>query len=109
MPAHGPADACMPSAASGAWKTDDKAKPSVLVTGADGFIGRHLVPFLAARGYRVIAASRAATIFENPNVAAVPMPDLSKMFDWHPLLGQCDAVVHLAGAQCNRTQREWPD
>jgi nucleoside-diphosphate-sugar epimerase len=97
MPAHGPADACMPSAASGAWKTDDKAKPSVLVTGADGFIGRHLVPFLAARGYRVIAASRAATIFENPNVAAVPMPDLSKMFDWHPLLGQCDAVVHLAG------------
>ena len=69
----------------------------MLVTGADGFIGRHLVPFLAAQGYGVIAASRATTTFDNPNIAAAPLPDLSKMFDWLPLLDQCDAVVHLAG------------
>ena len=92
MPAHRPADTH-----SGASKTDDREKPRVLVTGADGFIGRHLVPFLAARGYGVIAASRATTAFENPNVSAVQLPDLSKMFDWLPLLDQCDAVVHLAG------------
>jgi UDP-glucose 4-epimerase len=97
MPAHGPADAQMRSAASGSCESNDNEKPRVLVTGADGFIGRHLVPFLAAQGYRVIAASRAATAFENPNVAAVPLPDLSKTFDWLPLLDQCDAVVHLAG------------
>jgi nucleoside-diphosphate-sugar epimerase len=74
---------------------DDKVR--VLVTGSDGFVGRHLVPTLAQRGYRVIAASRAAARFENPDVIGVALPDLAQPIDWRPLLGQCDAVVHLAG------------
>jgi UDP-glucose 4-epimerase len=94
MPACGPADAQMRTPSH---DSSNSEKPRVLVTGANGFIGRHLVPFLATRGYRVIAASRTTAAFENPNVAAVPLPDLSKMFDWCPLLDQCDAVVHLAG------------
>jgi nucleoside-diphosphate-sugar epimerase len=69
----------------------------VLVTGSDGFVGRHLVPYLASQGYKVIAASRAAFDFEDPNIVAVPLPDLSVPCDWRPLLQQCDAVVHLAG------------
>jgi nucleoside-diphosphate-sugar epimerase len=69
----------------------------VLVTGSDGFVGRHLVPYLASQGYKVIAASRAASDFEDPNIIAVPLPDLSAPCDWRPLLQQCDAVVHLAG------------
>jgi UDP-glucose 4-epimerase len=69
----------------------------VLVTGADGFVGRHLVSYLVARGYKVIAASRSATAFERPDVAVIRLPDLSKLFDWQPLLEQCDSVVHLAG------------
>jgi nucleoside-diphosphate-sugar epimerase len=72
-------------------------KTRVLVTGADGFVGRHLVPYLVAKGYSVVAASRAATTFDNPEVTAVPLSDLSRLFDWQPLLDQCDAVVHLAG------------
>ncbi len=72
-------------------------RSTVLVTGADGFIGRHLVPYLGTQGYKVLAASRAASAFENPNVVVVPLPDLSMPFDWQPLLQQCDAVVHLAG------------
>ena len=75
----------------------DSKKTRVLVTGADGFVGRHLVPYLVAQGYSVIAASRAATTFDNPDVTAVPLSDLSRLFDWQPLLDQCDAVVHLAG------------
>ena len=67
------------------------------MTGADGFVGRHLVPYLVALGYSVIAASRAATAFNNPDVTAVPLSDLSRPFDWQPLLDQCDVVVHLAG------------
>jgi nucleoside-diphosphate-sugar epimerase len=70
---------------------------TVLVTGSDGFLGRHLVPYLAAHGYKVIAASRAASKFSDPNVVAFPLPDLSMPFDWQPFLQQCDAVVHLAG------------
>ena len=72
-------------------------RTTVLVTGSDGFVGRHLVPYLAAQGYRVIAASRAASIFEDPNVVSAALPDLSEPFDWQPLLKQCNAVVHLAG------------
>jgi UDP-glucose 4-epimerase len=69
----------------------------VLVTGADGFIGRHLVPYLAAGGFKVIAACRRTFAFDSPNVVTVPLPDLSVPIDWRPLLGKCDAVVHLAG------------
>ncbi|MES2711837.1 MAG: NAD-dependent epimerase/dehydratase family protein, partial [Pseudomonadota bacterium] len=32
----------------------------ILVTGAGGFIGRHALPALAARGFEVHAATRAA-------------------------------------------------
>lgn len=74
-----------------------KKPTTVLVTGSDGFIGRHLVPYLAAQGYKVIAASRAASRFEAPNVTAAALPDLSLPFDWQPLLKRCDAVIHLAG------------
>lgn len=35
-------------------------KPLVLITGASGFIGSHLIPFLLTRGYEVIALSRRA-------------------------------------------------
>jgi UDP-glucose 4-epimerase len=72
-------------------------KPSVLVTGCNGFIGRHLVPYLAAQGHQVIAASRTAPVFEDRNIACVLLSDLSSQFDWQPLLQECGAVVHLAG------------
>ena len=67
------------------------------MTGSDGFIGRHLVPYLVRRGYRVIAASRLAATFEDPNIIGARLPDLSQPFDWEPLLKQCDVVIHLAG------------
>ncbi len=70
---------------------------TVLVTGSGGFLGRHLVLHLAARGYRVIAASRTTATFPDPNIVTLPLPDLSIPFDWQPLLQQCTAVIHLAG------------
>jgi nucleoside-diphosphate-sugar epimerase len=70
---------------------------TVLVTGSGGFLGHHLVLYLAARGYKVIAASRTTSSFPDPNVVTFPLPDLSTPFDWQPLLQECAAVVHLAG------------
>jgi len=69
---------------------------TVLVTGSDGFIGRHLVPYLAAHGYRVIAASRSGST-AGPNFTTATLPDLASSFDWEPLLKRCEVVVHLAG------------
>jgi nucleoside-diphosphate-sugar epimerase len=96
-PAHDAPAPQFRAAASDSHNACNREKPRVLVTGAGGFIGRHLVPYLASQGYTVVAASRAACIFENPNVVSLPFPDLSNLFDWQPFLEQCDAVVHLAG------------
>jgi UDP-glucose 4-epimerase len=85
------------SATSDMQSSPPSKKIRVLVTGADGFVGHHLVPYLVAQGYSVVAASRAVTTFNSPEVTAVPLSDLSRPFDWQPLLDQCDAVVHLAG------------
>lgn len=74
-----------------------KENSTVLVTGAGGFAGNHLVPYLVARGYKVIAASRTAVQFDHPNVKSIPLPDLAEPFDWQPFLETCDAVIHLAG------------
>ena len=70
---------------------------AVLVTGSDGFVGRHLVTYLAAAGYKVYAASRRMAPTKGPNIVAIQLPDLLGPIDWQPLLRQVDAVVHLAG------------
>lgn len=74
-----------------------KERETVLVTGSNGFIGRHLVPYLASNGYKVIAGSRNALTFTDANIIPTVLPDLSTPFDWEPLLKQCQSVVHLAG------------
>src|SRR5882672_3033781 len=68
------------SAGSDLQESRDGRKIRVLVTGADGFVGRHLVPYLVAQGYSVIAASRAVTTFGSPNITVAPLQDLSRLF-----------------------------
>ncbi len=68
----------------------------ILITGASGFAGRHLAPFLARAGFDVRAASRDATLqFTQPAITTVRYPASSD--DWAHALDGVDGVVHLAG------------
>jgi uncharacterized protein YbjT (DUF2867 family) len=54
--------------------------PRILVTGASGFIGQHLVRTLSQRGYRVRAAARQPIVFDSPQVEGVALGDMSRSF-----------------------------
>jgi nucleoside-diphosphate-sugar epimerase len=72
----------------------------VLVTGATGFIGRHLVDALLRRGHRVSCVVRRASeippaLHAEP-VVRIEIDDIAGDIDWAPRLQGVDAVVHLA-------------
>jgi nucleoside-diphosphate-sugar epimerase len=81
----------------------------VAVTGATGFIGRHLVAHLAARGDKVLAIARASStttgfpaavsVLQAPLEAAVLTAAFSRV----------DTVVHLAGIVSTVHGREYFD
>jgi choline dehydrogenase-like flavoprotein/nucleoside-diphosphate-sugar epimerase len=91
--------------ASGDDAMNENAQTRVLVTGATGKIGRHVVNELLARGYRV----RALT---SKPVASAPASsrlewcrlDFQESLDFDPLVRECAAVIHL-GAETNVKER----
>lgn len=68
----------------------------VLVTGATGFVGGHLVARLRAEGFVVRAALRRPAPLP-AGVEAAVVGDLAGAVDWSPALADVDAVVHGAG------------
>lgn len=67
----------------------------ILVTGAGGFVGRRLVPHLAARGHEVRAAVRREDGAPG-DAAELWVGDLADTGDLAPATAGMDAVVHLA-------------
>jgi nucleoside-diphosphate-sugar epimerase len=72
---------------------------TVLVTGASGFVGRGVVPYLADQGWQVRAAARhVAAVPAGPGIEVVTSPELSSPdIDWTPLVDGVTHVAHLAG------------
>jgi len=87
----------------------------VLVTGADGFVGRHLVPRLVSRGYQVVAGCR-------PDFSPVNTADMLTWEGVHLIPFELtdpdriqaavspghDIVIHLAAVSSVREAREDP-
>jgi nucleoside-diphosphate-sugar epimerase len=66
----------------------------VLVTGASGFVGGHLLPALA--GMRVRLALRAESANRLPGFEPVVVGDLDRSTEWTPALADVQTVVHMA-------------
>ncbi|MCK1704431.1 NAD-dependent epimerase/dehydratase family protein [Bradyrhizobium sp. 146] len=67
-------------------------RPVVLVTGANGFVGRHVAPVLTSGGWSVRRAVRSRQGMEDEVVVETIGPET----DWQAALDGVDAVVHLA-------------
>ncbi len=77
---------------------------TILVTGASGFVGSHLVPVLLAAGHRVVALARTPTAGEIV-VGRLPasvrsgvetrIGDVTRPDSLAPAFGGIDAIVHL--------------
>ena len=69
--------------------------PKILVTGANGFVGRALCTEAISRGLAVRGITRSACD-ETAEVESVVVGGIDDSTDWRNALTACDAVIHLA-------------
>lgn len=65
----------------------------ILVTGANGFVGRALCQALAQRGHEVVGAVRHAA---DGSSGLAPVGEIGPETDWERALAGVEAVIHLA-------------
>jgi len=73
---------------------------NILITGASGFIGRHLVKRLVAEGRRVNIVGRQnpfeSALVESGKIRFFAIDAIGPNTDWRPALEGCSSLVHLA-------------
>jgi UDP-glucose 4-epimerase len=74
----------------------------ILLTGGGGFIGRHLAPYLAEKGHRVMTLRRNATSVADGDWKGPTR--LKEIEDWPDWPAGVEAIVHLAAANPARGQ-----
>ena len=67
----------------------------ILVIGAGGFVGQHLIKLLASRGENVIAISRTPTDLDADGVETI-VGEMTEPEQYAPLLNRCRIVIYLA-------------
>lgn len=77
-------------------------RPVVLVTGASGFIGRHLTPMLESNGWVV----RKVVRMPPARPGEVCISSIGSNTDWRDALAGVNAVVHLAARVHHRDQNQ---
>jgi nucleoside-diphosphate-sugar epimerase len=70
--------------------------PRVLVTGASGFIGSHLVTRIAAEGFQPLAVLRRESSKISPDMPVIRVSDLSLTTDWSQAMDNVLVVIHAA-------------
>ncbi|HLW25532.1 MAG TPA: NAD-dependent epimerase/dehydratase family protein [Steroidobacteraceae bacterium] len=75
----------------------------IVVTGADGFVGRALLPYLKARGHEVRGLARRDT-----PLGATGIGDLAEFTDWSRVFARVTVIIHLAARAHVITETE-PD
>jgi nucleoside-diphosphate-sugar epimerase len=76
---------------------------SILITGATGFIGRHLVSRLSGGEFNIRLALRdkQGNLFNDKDIDTCRYDSLADNNDYDKLLGDIDFVIHLAGLAHN--------
>jgi len=72
------------------------AIPTILVTGANGFIGRALCASLVAHGHVVRGAVRRSYAILNSPITQINVGEINSKTDWESALDGVDVVIHLA-------------
>jgi len=74
----------------------------IFVTGATGLVGTRIVQSLLQEQHELIIltrnAARACNHFKNNAALKIIEDDVTKTGDWQTIAGECDVIVHLAGA-----------
>lgn len=72
-------------------------RSTILVTGATGFVGKHLCQHLLAQGWRVRAVGRQSVFqLEHPALEYCQINSIDSQTDWKDYLKGVDGVIHLA-------------
>jgi nucleoside-diphosphate-sugar epimerase len=80
---------------------DTVSMKRVLVTGASGFVGRHLMARLDSPEYRVTAVvGHSVNLGTSPE--RVLVLDFSEKIHWDPLIAGIDIIIHLGGVAHGR-------
>lgn len=72
------------------------SKGKVLITGATGFVGRHLCQFLLEKGWKVRAVGRLEQWNGSPNVEYRRVDSIDGQTNWKDHLKDVEVVIHLA-------------